>query len=102
VRRLGICLSLISFQTSNDPLQVLVPLHPPDLGRQGLPLDGVQARIAQPRSLGLERTNSRSRNEASRPLSQAGQVAAPCFDDRLLGPGLDLPFRLGFCCSISL
>jgi hypothetical protein len=100
-RQVG-CWLLAPFLQCDDPLQMLVPLHSPDLRRQRLPLDGLQARIAQPGSLSLEGTSSRSRNEASRQLGQSGQIASLFFDDSLLEPVPDLLIRLGFCCSISL
>lgn len=62
---------LSTFERGHDPLQVTITLHPPDLSRQGLALDSLQARVAESGDLGLHRPTAKG---TLRPPQQGSQA----------------------------
>jgi hypothetical protein len=50
----GFPLALLSFQRNQNPLQMPIPLHSPDVRRHGLSLRRLQARITQADCLTLD------------------------------------------------
>jgi len=76
---------------------VLIALHPPNLGRQGLSLRRLKPHVAQPRGLSLDSATTRNSDGATGQFGQTSQIVAQFFDDSWLDLGPALFIRFGFC-----
>jgi hypothetical protein len=92
------CPCIVPVQGRDNPLQVPIALHLPNLSRQGLPLDALQLRVSEPRSLSLDSAITRSSDGFT---GQVGQTSPVISQLRGHGFGSALPFLILFVlCSL--